>query len=59
MDLHDLIDLPGERQPLLTLGEAHALVVVLEELTASAVGDIAAVAAELRARLAMRLPSSP
>lgn len=56
MDLDELMDMPGGREPLVTVGEAHAVVRLLE-----AIGDgdseEAGAAGELRMRLAMRLPS--
>jgi hypothetical protein len=56
VDLHALIDLPGGREPLMTVGEGHALVQLLE-LLADGDGEAAEVAGELRVRLGMRLPS--
>jgi hypothetical protein len=58
MNLIDLIDLPGGREPLMTVGEGHALVRLLE-LLADEEGEAAEVAGELRVRLGMRLPTPP
>ncbi|MGW4028761.1 hypothetical protein ACWEFL_05455 [Streptomyces sp. NPDC004838] len=58
-DLSDLLDVlidqPGERLPILTAGEARAVVVLLG-LLAQAGTDEGEVAAELRDRLASRTP---
>ena len=56
MDLFELIDITEVRGPLVTMGEAQAMLLLLEPLTD---GDSveAEVARELRTRLAMRLPS--
>ncbi|MGW7359449.1 hypothetical protein ACWGI0_23155 [Streptomyces sp. NPDC054802] len=56
MDLYELIDMPGKREPLVTAGEAHAVVQLLE-LLADGDGEAAEAAGELRVRLGMRLPS--
>ncbi|MFK4599655.1 hypothetical protein [Streptomyces pristinaespiralis] len=58
MNLHDLIDLPGGREPLMTVGEGNALVRLLE-LLADDEGEAAEVAGELRVRIGMRLPTPP
>jgi hypothetical protein len=58
MDLHDLIDMPGERQPLISVGGAHALLRLLEPL-ADGDGEAAEVAGELRVRLGLRVPTPP
>jgi hypothetical protein len=52
-----LMDEPGERLPLLTRGEAGALIAVLGELARGAEDALRCEALELQARLGMRLPS--
>ncbi|MFT2014622.1 hypothetical protein ACMA1D_02055 [Streptomyces sp. 796.1] len=49
------LEQPGERAPLLTVGEARAVVGLLRQLAAD---DQAGPAAELVGRLARRLPSN-
>jgi hypothetical protein len=58
MDLDDLLDAPGDRQPLLTAGEAHVVLRLLQPIAAAA-GEDAAAADELIMRLARRLPQPP
>lgn len=58
MDLHDLLDAPGDRVPLLTAGEAHAVLRLLQPV-ADAGGEGAEAADELIMRLARRLPEPP
>ncbi|WP_459251068.1 hypothetical protein [Streptomyces youssoufiensis] len=50
------LEQPGERQALLTAGEARAIVGLLRRLAAD---DEAGPAAELAGRLARRLPAPP
>ncbi|WP_086711205.1 hypothetical protein [Streptomyces antimycoticus] len=50
------IEAPGERRPLLTLGEARAVVQLLQ-LLGEQRGEAAEAAAELAANLARRLPA--
>ena len=57
MDFDDLIAQPGERLPLLTRGEACALIGLLDQLADGATGDLRRAAGELQARVGMRLPS--
>lgn len=52
-----LMDEPGERLPLLTRGEALALVAVLGELAKNGDPALRYDALELQARLGMRLPA--
>ncbi|NWF28480.1 hypothetical protein HW130_19785 [Streptomyces sp. PKU-EA00015] len=58
MDLDDLLDAPGDRIPLLTLGEAHDVLHLLRPLVDGA-GVEAVVADELIVRLAQRVPAPP
>jgi hypothetical protein len=58
MDLDDLLDTPGDREPLLTNGEGHAVLRLLQPL-ADGAGEGAAAAEELIMRLARRLPEPP
>jgi hypothetical protein len=58
MDLEDLLDVPGDRIPLLTAGEAHVVLRLLSPLVAGA-GEGAEAAEELIMRLARRLPEPP
>jgi len=53
-----LMDEPGDRLPLLTPGEARALVAVLGELAKGGDSEASRDALELQARLGMRLPSA-
>jgi hypothetical protein len=52
-----LIETPGEREPLVTRGEAQALLPLLQHL-AEQRGELADIADELVARLARRLPAA-
>ncbi|MDH2394101.1 hypothetical protein QCN29_36290 [Streptomyces sp. HNM0663] len=56
MELSTLIDVPGERRPLVAEGEAHAVVRLLG-LQADRDDEAGAVADELRGRLGLRLPA--
>ncbi|QIP82735.1 hypothetical protein GLX30_00035 [Streptomyces sp. Tu 2975] len=53
MDLDDLINSPGPRKPLLTVGEAHAALAMLRSV-ADGAGPDAAAAEELIVRLPQR-----
>ncbi|MGW0703834.1 hypothetical protein ACWD0A_31925 [Streptomyces sp. NPDC002867] len=58
MDLNDLLDAPGDRMPLLTVGEAHAVLRLLRPLADG--NEVEADAAdELIVRLAQRVPAPP
>lgn len=56
MDLEDLMEQPGERLPLLTRGEADALVQLLGRLD-GADEHVQRAGLELQARIGMRLPA--
>ncbi|MEU0370620.1 hypothetical protein ABZ070_10205 [Streptomyces sp. NPDC006283] len=58
MDLDDLLDTPGDREPLLTIGEGHAVLRLLQPV-ADEGGEDAEAADELIMRLARRLPEPP
>ncbi|MET9421001.1 hypothetical protein ABZY06_09730 [Streptomyces sp. NPDC006540] len=58
MNLDDLLDAPGDREPLLTTGEGHAVLRLLQPV-ADEGGEGAAAADELIMRLARRLPEPP
>jgi hypothetical protein len=58
VDLDDLLDAPGDRMPLLTVGEAHAVLRLLRPL-ADGDGVEADAADELIVRLAQRVPAPP
>ncbi|WP_435601330.1 hypothetical protein [Streptomyces sp. C10-9-1] len=58
MDLDALLDTPGPREPLLTVGEAHAALRLLRAL-ADAPTPEGAAAEELLVRLAQRVPAPP
>ncbi|MFZ3496093.1 hypothetical protein ACODT5_23225 [Streptomyces sp. 5.8] len=51
------MDRPGERLPLLTRGEAEALVALLGDLAEVTGEDLQMDALELQSRLGMRLPA--
>lgn len=56
VDFDDLMDLPGDRLPLLTRGEADALVLLLGRLD-GADEDVQRAGLEMQARIGMRLPA--
>jgi hypothetical protein len=58
MELDDLLDAPGDRVPLLTAGEGHAVLRLLQTIAAGE-GPGADTADELVERLARRLPAPP
>ncbi|MBT2472914.1 hypothetical protein J7E97_34965 [Streptomyces sp. ISL-66] len=55
-DIEDLLDEPGDRLPLLTHGEAGALVALLGRLAARDDDQLKRAALTLQARLETRLP---
>ncbi|MEU9147286.1 hypothetical protein [Streptomyces sp. NPDC048349] len=57
MDFDDLMNQPGDRLPLLTRGEAEALVRLLAQLD-GADEDVQRAGLEMQARIAMRLPAA-
>lgn len=52
-----MIEEPGEREPLVTRGEAQAMLPLLQHLAAQR-GELADIADELATRLARRLPAT-
>jgi hypothetical protein len=56
VDFDDLMNRPGDRLPLLTRGEAGALIALLGHLADGADEDLRLAAGELQARVGMRLP---
>jgi hypothetical protein len=57
VDFDDLMAQPGDRLPLLTRGEAYALIGLLDQLADGAADDLRLAAGELQARIGMRLPA--
>ncbi|MFI8499480.1 hypothetical protein ACIGFK_13425 [Streptomyces sp. NPDC085524] len=57
MDFDDLMTQPGERLPLLTRGEAGALIALLGQLADGADENLRRAAGEIQARIGMRLPA--
>ncbi|MCY0931852.1 hypothetical protein OTB20_37895 [Streptomyces sp. H27-H1] len=57
-EIEDLMDAPGDRLPLLTHGEAGALVALLGRLANRDDDQLQRAAVELQARLGTRLPMS-
>lgn len=57
LDFDDLMNRPGGRLPLLTRGEAGALISLLGHLSDGADEDLRLAASELQARIGMRLPA--
>ncbi|QIP87224.1 hypothetical protein GLX30_27975 [Streptomyces sp. Tu 2975] len=58
MDLADLLDAPGDREPLLTVREAHAVLRLLQPVAGGG-GEEALAADEMMVRLAQRVPGPP
>jgi hypothetical protein len=58
VDFDDLLNAPGDRLPLLTHGEAGALIALLGHLADGADEDLRLAAGELQARIGMRLPEA-
>jgi hypothetical protein len=56
-DIDALMDEPGDRLPLLTRGEAGALVALLGKLASRDDDQLQRSALELQVRLGMRLPA--
>jgi hypothetical protein len=59
VDLDDLLDAPGDRMPLLTVGEAHAVLRLLRPLADGNGAEEADAADELIVQLAQRVPAPP
>ncbi|MFB8393629.1 hypothetical protein [Streptomyces yangpuensis] len=57
MTLDELMEQPGDRLPLLTRGEAGALIALLGHLADGADEILRLAAGELQARVGMRLPA--
>ncbi|MGW6690834.1 hypothetical protein [Streptomyces sp. NPDC054961] len=57
-DIENLMDAPGDRLPLLTRGEAGAIVALLGRLAHRDDDQLQRAARELQARLGLRLPVS-
>ncbi|MFD6113584.1 hypothetical protein ACFWG0_26225 [Streptomyces yangpuensis] len=57
MTLDELMEQPGDRLPLLTRGEAGALIALLGHLADGADENLRRAAGELQARVGMRLPA--
>ena len=57
VDFDDLMAQPGDRLPLLTRGEASALIALLGQLADGAPESLRLAAGELQARVGMRLPA--
>ncbi|MFE2324574.1 hypothetical protein ACFXD5_11765 [Streptomyces sp. NPDC059385] len=57
MDFDDLMAQPGDRLPLLTRGEASALIALLGQLADGADENLRLAAGEIQARIGMRLPA--
>lgn len=57
VDFDDLMTQPGERLPLLTRGEAGALIALLGQLADGADENLRLAAGEIQARIGMRLPA--
>lgn len=58
VDYDGLMQQPGDRLPLLTRGEAGAVMAVLGELANEAQGGLRAAALDLQALIGMRLPAA-
>ncbi|MEU0991246.1 hypothetical protein [Streptomyces sp. NPDC005953] len=56
-DLDDLLAAPGPRLPLITYGEAQAVIHLLGRLNEATIDEVQ-IAAELRDHLARRAPST-
>lgn len=57
VDFDDLMTQPGDRLPLLTRGEAGALIALLGQLADGADENLRLAAGEIQARIGMRLPA--
>ncbi|MFF3620083.1 hypothetical protein [Streptomyces sp. NPDC002467] len=57
VDFDDLMAQPGDRLPLLTRGEAGALIALLGQLADGADESLRLAAGEIQARIGMRLPA--
>ncbi|MBM9623996.1 hypothetical protein [Streptomyces zhihengii] len=58
MDIYELLDTADPRKPLLTVGEAHAVLALLRQVV-DGEGQDAVAADELAVRLAQRVPAPP